>query len=143
MYPFDRFTETAKDTIRLAQADANRAGLGFVGAVHLLRALQAQPATAASQLIVRLHVDPTSIAPDEASSAPQSPHPSRFSRASGTFKNAIARAFEEAQKRGVETVGTADLLIGALSACGDVVTSAKIRDALPDLLAETRGHDET
>ena len=142
MYPFDRFTDTAKGTMRLAQAEANREGLGFVGVVHLLGALQQQPATVASELMVRLELDPKSIAPDEVSRASEWMRRLGFTRASQAFMTTVALAFEEADNRGVGSVGTADLLIGAVRACGDVVLSSQVREAAARVLIERNGYTE-
>lgn len=52
MYPFDRFTEPAKEVLTLAQQEAEASGAGYIGTEHLLLGLYRNPDSAATWILL-------------------------------------------------------------------------------------------
>lgn len=51
LYPFERFTVTAQELLKAAQAEAKRAGFSYIGTEHLLLAVFAVPASQAAHVL--------------------------------------------------------------------------------------------
>ena len=56
MYPFERFTESAKQMLTLAQQEAEKSTHSYVGSEHLLLAMTSQSGTVAAEALARLGV---------------------------------------------------------------------------------------
>ncbi len=59
---FDRFTTQAKTALALSQTEAQNAGAGEIGPVHLALACLSQPASDAVQLVEALHLSAEVVA---------------------------------------------------------------------------------
>ena len=113
MYPFERFTEMAKRTLALAQAEAERSQLSYIGTEHLLLALLGQPETIAGEVLKDLGIEidsvrqtiSTLIVSAERIVIQQTIPTSRT-------KKVIEMAFEDARGRGHNYVGPGHLLAG-------------------------------
>jgi len=115
MYPFERFTERAKKTLTLAQAEAERSHHSYIGTEHLLlgilRNLDGLGYRVLDALDVRIEVVRNTIesvlGPNERIIIQQIIPTSRV-------KKVIELSFEEARRMGHEYVGTEHLLLGLL-----------------------------
>src|SRR5215469_6734746 len=56
MYVFDRFTEAAKETLVVAQEEAERSHHSFIGTEHIVLGLVSQRGTVAGETLARLGV---------------------------------------------------------------------------------------
>ncbi|MBV8528121.1 MAG: NDP-hexose 4-ketoreductase, partial [Candidatus Dormibacteraeota bacterium] len=56
MYPFERFTDAAKEMLTLAQQEAERSQHSYIGTEHLLLAMTRQSGAIASVVLMRLGV---------------------------------------------------------------------------------------
>lgn len=117
MYPFERFSEIAKQTLTLTQREAEQARLGYVGTDHLVLALIAQPDSLAGEALLQLGVDF-----DQARVKIRGSWPRRSVAIQQTMtipvsrvKWVIAFAFEDAAQSGSKHVDTAHLLVGVLT----------------------------
>jgi hypothetical protein len=61
MYPFERFTESAKKVLTLAQQEAERSHHSYIGTEHLLLGLLRQPDTTAADVLGELGVDTDTV----------------------------------------------------------------------------------
>jgi ATP-dependent Clp protease ATP-binding subunit ClpC len=128
MYPFERFSETAKHVLTLAQKEAERAGHSYIGTEHLLIALiekeDALAGAALKSLGIQIADVRTAIATvlgaSEAQVVSQIIPTSRV-------KRVIELAFEEAQLEKSSSVDSGDLLI-ALAVEGEGIAAQVLRD---------------
>src|SRR5215470_3727002 len=56
MYPFERFTRAAKETLVLAQEEASRSHHSYIGSEHIVLALVRQHGTVAGETLARLGI---------------------------------------------------------------------------------------
>ena len=115
MYPFERFTDAAKETLTLAQQEAERSHHSYMGTEHLALALVTQSGTVAGEAMARLGVtyqqlrdkidgilgvgEPIAVEPIIPTSR---------------VKMVIEQSFHEARRMGCNYVGTEHLLLGLL-----------------------------
>jgi len=142
MYPFDRFTEAAKDVLACAQQEAEASGTGYIGTEHLLLGLLTCGGAAAAAL-QRLGVEAQPVR-EAIRSGLGSEEPYQAGRVlpATRVKTVIELAFGEA---GVAHVGTEHLLLGILTEGGGVgarvlaqfgVTVDRARQAVSVVLAQ-------
>jgi ATP-dependent Clp protease ATP-binding subunit ClpC len=117
MYPFERFTERAKKVLTLAQQEAERTRLSYIGTEHLLLGLLGEPDGLGARVLASMDVDADRVrAPIEAALAERPPAGAAHQVISPTarVKQVIEIAFEEARSMGHNYVGTAHLLLGVI-----------------------------
>ena len=115
MYPFERFTEDAKKALTLAQDEAERMGVPYIGTEHVLIGLTRADGSART-LLEGLGLDTRAarasvarvIGAMEHSSAPERIIPT------SRVKTAIELAFVEARRLSSDVVGGEHLLLGIL-----------------------------
>jgi ATP-dependent Clp protease ATP-binding subunit ClpA len=115
MYPFERFTERAKNVLRLAQEEAERSRHSYIGTEHLLLGVLREADGIAAQTLANLGLDiirvrqtiEAVLARDERVIMQQIIPTSRV-------KKVIEISFEEARRMGDNYVGTEHLLLGLL-----------------------------
>ncbi len=148
MYPFERFTEHAKQMLTLAQAEAEKWGHSYIGTEHLLLAAFGAADFYSAKILANLGVELESVTssiekeldkPKMASRRPMIP--------TSRVKRVIEIAFDQCSVRGDPRVGTSHLLF-ALAAEGHGIgahvlknlgaTTDKI-DSQMALLAELEG----
>lgn len=136
MYPFERFTEGAKQALTRAQEEAVAANQLFVGTEHLALAL-AHGDGAASRVLRDLGVTYAGMQARIGSvlAAVERPGPQRIIPASRT-KRVIELAFQEATTAGAEYVGTEHLLVALLVEAEGV--AARVLDELGATLPKVR-----
>jgi ATP-dependent Clp protease ATP-binding subunit ClpA len=115
MYPFERFTERAKRVLTHAQEEAERAGHNHIGTEHLLLGLLREPDGLAARVLNNLGVEIKTVRKTLASVLGRSER-LIVQRIVPTarVKKVIEASFEEAQRMGVNYVGTEHLLLGLL-----------------------------
>ena len=142
MYPFDRFTELAKDVLVVAQREAEASGTGYIGTEHLLLGLLMSGGAGAVALD-RLGVDRQAVQETIRSHlGPEEPYMAGRVVPAKRVKKVIELAFGEA---GGSHVGTQHLLLGILSEGGGLgarvlaqtgVTVDRAREAVSAVIAE-------
>ena len=111
MYPFDRFTEPAKEALTLAQQEAEASGAGYIGTEHLLLGLL-NSGGAAAMALEQLDVERQPVREAISSHVgPEEPHMAGRVMPANRVKKVIELAFGEA---GTSHVGTEHLLFGIL-----------------------------
>jgi ATP-dependent Clp protease ATP-binding subunit ClpA len=115
MYPFERFTEDAKRTLTLAQEEAERSHLSYIGTEHLLLGLlRVEKGTAYRVLTdLRVYIGPVreaikSVIGRNERILVQSIIPT------SRVKRVIELSFEEARRMGANEVDTGHLLLGLI-----------------------------
>ena len=115
MYPFERLTDAAKETLSLGQQEAERSHHSYMGTEHLALALVTQSGTVAGEALARLGVTYEELR-------------DRIDRILGVnerilvqpiiptsrVKVVIEHSFHEARRMGCNYVGTEHLLLGLL-----------------------------
>jgi ClpA/ClpB-like protein len=111
MYPFERFTESAKKVLQLAQEEAERSRHSYIGTEHLLLGLLRQPNSTAAEVLRELGIDIDGVRATIASVL------SRNERIllqqiipTSRVKKVIEIAFEEAGRRGQHFVEPGHIL---------------------------------
>jgi len=115
VYPFERFTERAKQVLTLAQEEAEKSHHSYIGTEHLLLALLREDEGLASKVLHNLGVEigkvrqtiESIVGRDERIIVQQIIPTSRV-------KKVLEIAFEEARRMGHNYVGTEHLLLGLL-----------------------------
>src|SRR5215831_17451092 len=146
MYPFDRFTEAAKDVIACAQQEAEASGTGYIGTEHLLLGLLTCSGAAAAAL-QRMGVEAQPVQEAiEARLGSEERYQAGRVLPARRVKTVIELAFAEA---GASHVGTEHLLLGILSEAGGVgarvlaqfgVTVDRAREAVSAVLSQGAPH---
>lgn len=115
MYPFERFTERAKEVLVIAQEEAEDSGAGYIGTEHLLVALLRMDRGLAAQVLGSLGVDlrQVRLAVDERVAKLEPVSQGRVLPA-GRMKTVIELAFQESERMGHPFVGTEHLLLAIL-----------------------------
>ena len=115
VYPFERFTDAAKETLTLAQKEAERSHHSYIGTEHLALALVTQSGTVAGEAMARFGVTYPQLR-------------DQIDRILGLkerilvqaiiptsrVKVVIEQSFHEARRMGCDYVGTEHLLLGLL-----------------------------
>jgi ATP-dependent Clp protease ATP-binding subunit ClpC len=115
MYPYERFSPTARDVLALAQKEAETQDHSYIGTEHLLLALAAAESGAAARALRRLDATADRIRPVIARVLPPPDRPILAERIpTSRVKTVIELAFQEADASGSESVGTSELLLGIL-----------------------------
>jgi ATP-dependent Clp protease ATP-binding subunit ClpC len=114
MYPFERFTERAKQVLVLAQVEAERAHHSYIGTEHLLLGLIAEGGGLAARALASLGVE--GRVRDAIRAALGEPEPGAVRSITPTtrVKKVVECAFEEARRMDSGFVGTEHLLLGVL-----------------------------
>lgn len=115
MYPFERFTERAKEVLVIAQEEAEDSGAGYIGTEHLLVALLRIDRGLAAQVLGSLGVDlrQVRLAVDERVAKLEPVSQGRVLPAD-RMKTVIELAFQEVERMGHPFVGTEHLLLAIL-----------------------------
>ena len=111
-YPFERFSEDGKQTLVLAQEEAERAGHSYIGTEHLLLGLLRLPAGSAHRALKRLGVDAPAVR-RAFESLPRLDQPSAGQIIpTSRVKRVIEAAFAESRRMKSSHVESGHLLIG-------------------------------
>ena len=151
-YPFERFSHEGKQTLVLAQKEAELAKRGYIGTEHILLGLLGLGSGSAYRALTNLAIDAntvrstieTALARDKRSAAKQ-PIPTT------RVKRVVEIAFEESRRMGCATVETGHLLMGLaiegqgiaalvlkdLGATADRVMAEVERELRADVVAES------
>ncbi len=126
-YPFEQFTQDSKRTLVLAQEEAERARLGFIGTEHLLLGMLRLGSGSADRALASLAIDATS-----ARKAIQLARGGKRSRASqpiptSRVKRVVEVAFEESRRMGTQLVHSGHLLAG-LAIEGEGIAAIVLKD---------------
>ena len=128
MYPFDRFTDYAKELLTLAQVEAERTGFSYIGTEHLLLACFGNPEFHAAKMLAGLDIkhEGVSAAIDKAIGDKR---PARLPRIIPTsrVKRVIEIAFNLCGSMGDARVGTNHLLL-ALATERDGIAAHVLKD---------------
>jgi ATP-dependent Clp protease ATP-binding subunit ClpC len=126
-YPFERFTEDSKRTLTLAQEEAERAKVGFIGTEHLLLGMLRLGSGSADRALASLAVDATSAR--KAIEGARGGKRSKFPRVIPTsrVKRVVEISFEESRRMGTQRVHSAHLLAG-LAMEGEGIAAIVLRD---------------
>jgi hypothetical protein len=138
LYPFERFTESAKKVLMLAQEEAERSHHSYIGTEHLLLALLRQPDTTAAEVLRDLGIEADTVRAtiqsvlgrEERILIQQMIPTSRV-------KKVIEIAFDEAGRRGQQFVEPGHIL-AALVIEGEGIAAHVLADlgATPDTVLE-------
>lgn len=116
MYPFERFTERAKDVLITAQEEAEDSSAGYIGTEHLLIALVREEGGRAAQVLGSLGVDLRRVRLAlEGRLARFEPVSQGRVVPAGRTKTVIELAFREAERTGRTHVSTEHLLLAIIS----------------------------
>jgi ClpA/ClpB-like protein len=128
MYPFDRFSDHAKELLTLAQAEAEKWGHSYIGTEHLLLATFGNPDFHSARVLAALGVerDAVSAAIEKALGGRAIPSRSRLVPTSRT-KKVIELAFERCGSTADARVGTHHVL-WALAAEGNGIGAHVLAD---------------
>jgi ATP-dependent Clp protease ATP-binding subunit ClpC len=111
-YPFERFSEDGKQTLVLAQEEAERAGSSYIGTEHLLLGLLRLRTGSAHRALKRLGVDALSVRRAlESLPRPDQPPTGQIIPTS-RVKRVIEVAFNESRRMKSSHVESGHLLIG-------------------------------
>ncbi len=115
MYPFERFSESAKEVLTLAQSEAERGGLSYIGTEHLLLGFLAQTDGLAGQALRNFGLELSAIRAvvDQALTGDEHFLGQRLIPTS-RVKRIIEMAFEDARVHGQPSVGTDNMLVAVL-----------------------------
>ena len=148
MYPSDRFSEAAKQTLNLTQAEAERSHSSYIGVEHLLVALVSQSETVAHAVFERLGVRAEDVrATIDAVLGHSPPMTLPTTIPTSRVKSVIELSFKEAQRSGSRSVRTHHLLVGILLEGQNIgahvlqdwgANLSAVRGALSELDEETR-----
>jgi ATP-dependent Clp protease ATP-binding subunit ClpC len=118
MYPFDRFTESAKELLTLAQSEAERAGHSYIGTEHLLLGMIAEPEGLAGRALRSFGLDLAAMratVEKVLSTGPGVGVVQQQMLPTSRVKRIIEMAFEEASVNGQTVVGTDNLLVAVIA----------------------------
>jgi hypothetical protein len=127
-YPFDRFTEHAKELLTLAQHEASRSGVSYIGTEHLLLASFGNPEFQAAKMLASLGINHEEVraAIDKAIGDKRPPQLARIVPTE-RVKRVIEIAFKLCGSMGDAHVGTNHLLL-ALATEGHGIASHVLKD---------------
>lgn len=124
MYPFDRFSDHAKQVLSMAQEEAQQARHAYIGTEHLLLALLREQDGLAARVLAGFGVEIGAVR--EALGGGE-PGPQRLTVPTARVKRVIELAFEEARRMRQSRVGTEHILFGLLTD-GDDLAVKVLRD---------------
>lgn len=128
MYPFERFSEDAKRTLTLAQEEAERSRLSYIGTEHLLLGLLRLQQGTAHQVLIELGIDLESTKKMVAAVIGRSERILiRQIIPTSRVKKVIEIAFEEARRMGSNFVDSGHLLM-ALSIEGEGIAAHVLQE---------------
>lgn len=127
-YPFDRFTDHAKELLTLAQVEAEKSGFSYIGTEHLLLACFDNPEFSSAKTLAALGLKQTEAAA-AIDKAIGDKRPAQLQRIIPTsrVKRVIEIAFNLCGSMGDPRVGTNHLLL-ALAAEGDGIAAHVLKD---------------
>jgi ATP-dependent Clp protease ATP-binding subunit ClpC len=115
MYPFERYTETSKRVLSVAQEEAEQSHHSYIGTEHLLLAFLRLPESVAGVALGRLNVDATEVRRIiDVTLAANERIVIQHIIPTSRVKKIIELSFSEARRRGDPYVGTEHLLLGML-----------------------------
>jgi hypothetical protein len=128
MYPFDRFSDHAKELLKCAQREVEGSGVSYIGTEHLLIAAYCQTESYAAQVLLSLGIEEAAVrsAIDKAIKDRKPTFPTRIIPTS-RVKRVIEIAFNVCEKMGHLRVGTNHILL-ALAAEGEGIAAQALRD---------------
>lgn len=146
MYPFERFSENAKQVLTLAQSAAQEAGHSYIGTEHMLLGLMREQHGLAALALgnMGLQIDEVKSAIDSMLQDAGVPPGLKQIIPTPRVKRVIEMSFEEARLENMNQVETGHLLIGLVQE-GDGIASHVLVDRgvtverLRDQLAALRG----
>lgn len=115
MYPFERFTQKAKQALVFAQQEAEKSHHSFIGSEHILLGLMREPACQAAKVLANLglQIDGVRAAIEAVLGGDERIFVQQILPTS-RVKKVIEIAFEEAKRMNNTYVGTEHLLLGLL-----------------------------
>ena len=115
MYPFERFTESAKKVLTSAQEEAHAAGVRYIGTEHLALALCRDQQGTAGRVLAELGITYEALKAQVIgiTGVPAEHKPLQIIPTS-RVKRVVEMAFQEATNSGAEFVGTQHLLAALL-----------------------------
>jgi ClpA/ClpB-like protein len=127
-YPFDRFSEHAKEMLTCAQREAEKFGVSYIGTEHLLLAAFCDPESDSARILQTLGIDESAVR-SMIEKTLQGGTPSRRSGIHPTsrVKRVIEMAFEICRNAGAPRVGTNHVLL-ALAAEGEGIAAHVLTD---------------
>jgi ATP-dependent Clp protease ATP-binding subunit ClpA len=121
LYPWDRFDETAKHVLAIAQAEAVKAQVGLILPDHLLLGLIRERRGGAARILRALGVRAPVLRAALRAGAPRRvQHPAGRIVAAASTRRVLDQALLEAEQQGREQVLTEDLLAGIFCETDDV-----------------------
>lgn len=115
MQRFARFTEEAKRSLTLAQAEAETAHLSYISTEHLLLGLIANPDAVAHRVLGGLGVETETVRKEiERQAAGEERASTRLTVPTSRVKKVIEIAFDDSMRGGDQQVDTGHLLLGLL-----------------------------
>jgi hypothetical protein len=128
MYPFERFTEQAKALLTITQAEAEKAGINYIGTEHLLLATLGKPDFHSAQILTALGIKEADVRTAIASVITRKEgRPSRGIIPTSRVKKVIELAFQLRAAHSQTHVGTDHILL-ALSAEGEGIAARVLED---------------
>ncbi len=148
IYPFERFTESAKRALTMAQEEAQRLHHPYIGSEHLLLGLLREDAGLAAKVLKNLGAEITTVRSTIESVLGRNEPVIQQIAPTSRVKKVIEISFEEARLMGTNYVGTEHLLLGLLIE-GEGVAAQVLGDLGANLdtvreeLARMSAHGET
>jgi ATP-dependent Clp protease ATP-binding subunit ClpC len=115
LYPFERFTERAKQVLTLAQQEAEAAGHSYIGTEHLLLGILRAGESLGCIVLKNLGVELEATRAAITALLSRSPMPIQQLVPTSRVKKVIELSFETAREMGHAYVGTEHLLLGLLT----------------------------
>jgi ATP-dependent Clp protease ATP-binding subunit ClpA len=114
-YPFEKFTDRAKDVLRLAQEEAERSHHSYIGTEHLLLGLLRQGEGLAAHVLANLGVDIEGVRKViESVLVRNEPIVINQITPTSRVKKVIELSVEESRRMGQKYVGTEHVLLGLM-----------------------------
>jgi ATP-dependent Clp protease ATP-binding subunit ClpC len=128
MYPFDRFSDHAKELLKCAQREVEESGATYIGTEHLLIGAYCEAESYAAQVLLLLGIEEAAVrlAIDKAIQDRKPTFPGRIIPTS-RVKRVIEIAFNICEKMGHPRVGTNHMLL-ALAAEGEGIAAHALRE---------------
>ncbi len=114
IYPFERFTESAKGALTMAQEEARRLHHPYIGSEHLLLGLLREDAGLAAKVLKNLGAEITTVRSTIESVLGRNEPVIQQIAPTTRVKKVIEISFEEARRLGNNYVGTEHILLGLL-----------------------------
>jgi ATP-dependent Clp protease ATP-binding subunit ClpA len=114
IYPFERFTESAKRALTMAQEEAQRLHHPYIGSEHLLLGLLREGPGLAAKILNNLGAEITTVRSTIESVLGRNEPVIQQIVPTSRVKKVIEISFEEARRMGTNYVGTEHMLLGLL-----------------------------